>query len=101
MGDAAGGHVQPNGHGAATGQDEMPCPKLVELVTEYLEAALPEDEQARFDTHLALCPGCVVFLDQMRETVRTLGRVTPEPVPREVKDRLVAIYRDLRGGCSC
>ena len=35
-----------------TAQDEMSCKELVELVTDYLEGALPPEDRARFDAHL-------------------------------------------------
>ena len=34
----------------------MSCKELVELVTDYFEGALPADDPAHFDAHLALCP---------------------------------------------
>ena len=32
---------------------ELTCQELVELVTDYLEGALPAAERARFEAHLA------------------------------------------------
>ena len=54
---------------------EMTCQELVELVTEYLEGALPDPDRRRFDEHLDGCPHCVVYLEQMRVTVRVAGRL--------------------------
>jgi anti-sigma factor RsiW len=51
----------------------MSCRELVELVTEYLEGGLPEDERARFEAHLEACAGCVRYLEQILETVRLAG----------------------------
>ena len=48
---------------------EMPCRELVELVTEYLEDALPAQDRARFEAHLADCEDCNTYLDQMRQTI--------------------------------
>ena len=47
----------------------MTCQELVELVTDYLEGALPREDAARFEAHLAACPGCVTYLEQMRSTI--------------------------------
>jgi anti-sigma factor RsiW len=47
----------------------MTCQELVELVTDYLEGALPPEDVARFDAHLAACPGCETYLEQMRGTI--------------------------------
>jgi anti-sigma factor RsiW len=48
----------------------MTCQELVELVTDYFDGALDEATRAEFDAHLALCPGCVTYLEQMRATIR-------------------------------
>jgi anti-sigma factor RsiW len=47
----------------------MTCQELVELVTDYLEGALPPADGARFEAHLAACPGCETYLEQMRSTI--------------------------------
>jgi anti-sigma factor RsiW len=49
------------------------CRELVELVTAYFEGALPEEERAAFDEHLAVCPGCVRYVEQLRTTIRVVG----------------------------
>jgi anti-sigma factor RsiW len=51
----------------------MNCRELVELVTAYLDGALPADVRAAFEAHLAECPGCAAYLEQMRTTIRILA----------------------------
>jgi anti-sigma factor RsiW len=53
--------------------DELSCQELVELVTDYLEGALPATEHARFDAHVLECPGCEVYLEQFRTTIAVAG----------------------------
>jgi anti-sigma factor RsiW len=48
---------------------ELECRELVELVTDYLENALPARERARFEAHLAECEGCRRYVEQMRATI--------------------------------
>jgi anti-sigma factor RsiW len=48
----------------------MTCQELVELVTDYSDGALDELTRAQFDAHLAICPGCVHYMEQMRMTIR-------------------------------
>lgn len=48
---------------------ELECRELVELVTDYLEDALPERERERFEAHLAECEGCRRYVEQMRTTI--------------------------------
>ncbi len=74
--------------------DELTCRELVELVTDYLEEALPAADRARFDEHIAGCESCTTYLAQMRETLRLLGRLTEDSVPPESRDTLLAAFRD-------
>lgn len=74
------------------------CRQAVELVTDYLEGALSERARARFEAHLAECPHCSRYLEQMRATISALGRIQPEALEPEVRDELVALYRRWRAG---
>jgi anti-sigma factor RsiW len=56
-----------------TADNEMSCKELVELVTEYLEGALPAADRARFDEHLAQCPWCVEYVAQIERTITAVG----------------------------
>ena len=53
--------------------EELSCQELVELVTDYLEDALEPSERERFDAHLAECPGCDLYVEQMRTTITLVG----------------------------
>lgn len=68
------------------------CQEFVEVVTDYLEHALPTDDHAEVEAHLQWCEGCVAYLEQMRLTVRALGELPPEPPDPEVRARLVAAF---------
>ena len=52
-----------------SGAPELECRELVELVTEYLEDALPVPERERFEAHLAECEGCRRYVEQMRTAI--------------------------------
>jgi anti-sigma factor RsiW len=54
---------------------DVACSELVELLTDYLEGALPPAEVAAVDAHLAQCPACRRYLDQLRATITALGSV--------------------------
>lgn len=76
--------------------EDLTCAELVELVTEYLEGALPPGERARFEAHLGECDGCVNYLDQMRKTVALAGRLRVEDLSPEVQAELVSAFRGWR-----
>jgi anti-sigma factor RsiW len=74
----------------------MTCQELVELVTEYLEGALPARDRARFERHIDECPYCNRYLDQMRITIRTLGRIPEETIAPAARDELLHAFRDWK-----
>jgi anti-sigma factor RsiW len=75
---------------------ELTCKELVEIVTDYLEDRLPPAEQRRFEQHLTGCEGCVNYLEQMRETIRLVGRLGEDSIPAPVRERLLRAFRDWR-----
>jgi hypothetical protein len=72
------------------------CEQFVELVTDYLEDAMDADTRQRFEEHLALCPGCVTYLDQIRDTVRQAGRLQPQDLSPAARDHLLRAFEDWR-----
>ncbi len=56
----------------------MDCQELVELVTDYLEGALPEARAGEVEAHLRECVDCLRYLGQIQLTARLLGRLTEE-----------------------
>jgi anti-sigma factor RsiW len=72
---------------------ELRCQELVELVTDYLEGALPPREHDRFEEHLRDCGGCAVYLEQMRQVIRVAGRLRETDIPHEARDVLLRAFR--------
>ncbi|MBV9324100.1 MAG: zf-HC2 domain-containing protein [Chloroflexi bacterium] len=80
----------------ASPSDEIVCRELVELVTPYLEGALPADERALVDQHLASCDGCEAYVQQMRLTIRAVGHVSEDAITSKTRDDVLAIFRSWR-----
>jgi anti-sigma factor RsiW len=76
--------------------DPLVCKEFVELVTDYLDGALPEDERARFEAHLAECDGCAGYLDDMRRLVDSLHQAPEPPPDPATRDALLRAFRELR-----
>jgi anti-sigma factor RsiW len=74
----------------------LSCRELVELVSDYLEGALPPHEHSRFEAHIAGCANCAAYLRQMRETLALLGTLPADALSREAEDELRAAFRDWR-----
>jgi anti-sigma factor RsiW len=81
---------------AATDGDELSCQQVVEIITDYLEGALEPRERLVVGEHLALCPGCQVYLEQMRSTVRTLGYVPIDTLSEQAQADLMLAFRRFR-----
>ena len=75
---------------------EIPCQQVVELISDYLEGALPTRERRRLEHHLAGCPHCTAYLAQMRETLRLTGRLVPEDLSPEMQREFSDVYRQWR-----
>jgi anti-sigma factor RsiW len=73
---------------------QMACQELVELVSDYLEGALTRRDRRRFERHIAGCPHCTEYLEQMRVTIRVAGALTEDTVPQHVLDDLQRAFRD-------
>ena len=74
----------------------MTCRELVELVSDYLEDRLGADERERFEGHLAVCEDCREYVEQMRETVRALGRLPEESLSPAARHGLLEAFRTWR-----
>ena len=76
--------------------EALTCQELVELVTDYLEGALPTEDRTRFDAHIAGCTGCRRYLAQMRQTIVTLHHLTEETIQPDARDALLKIFRNWK-----
>jgi anti-sigma factor RsiW len=76
--------------------DGLSCRELVELVSDYLEGALPADQHARFEAHIAGCEHCAAYLRQMRETLVLLGTLPADALSRQAEDELRVAFREWK-----
>jgi anti-sigma factor RsiW len=78
---------------------DMACEDVVQLITAYLDGALPDDARARIDEHLDGCDGCQNVLAQWRTIIALAGRLTEADVDNTdeiTRDRLISTIRGLR-----
>jgi predicted anti-sigma-YlaC factor YlaD len=69
------------------------CRDMSELVTDYMEHAAPLRLRLDMWWHLARCPACRRYFDQVRRTVRLLGNRLPRSLAQTTEDGLVAAAR--------
>lgn len=71
----------------------LTCRELTELVTNYLEGRVSMTDRLRFEMHLAMCRHCRAYVQQMRQTIGALGRLSAERASQEVCDHLLDRFR--------
>ena len=74
-------------------EDAITCERFVELVTDYLEGVLDADDARRFEEHLVLCPGCEIYLEQIRETATLVGRLEEQHLTEPARSQLLEAFR--------
>ncbi|MEP6658448.1 MAG: zf-HC2 domain-containing protein [Acidimicrobiales bacterium] len=72
------------------------CQQWTELVTDYLEGALPRGLMRAIDRHLADCPHCTEYLNQMRRTIQLVGELSDEDLPDDLLDALQRAFEEHR-----
>ena len=80
---------------------DIDCIELVELVTEYLDAALDDADRIRFEHHVGSCPGCAEIVEQFRAVITTTGALRPADagtLAPPVRDELLGMFRAWRSG---
>jgi anti-sigma factor RsiW len=81
----------------AESADHISCQAVVELVTDYLDKALPPDEAALFEQHINFCDGCIWYVEQIKATAAALGELREEDISPEARERLLSAFRNWRG----
>lgn len=74
------------------------CQQVLDYLSDYLERSLPAEELKNLDEHLAVCPECVDYLNNLRMTLSAaraayaeLGQI--EPIPEPVVAAILAARR--------
>jgi anti-sigma factor RsiW len=78
---------------SAAAREEMSCKELVDVITDYIEDAMPFEERLRFEAHLEECLYCASYLDQMRETIATVGQLKEDTLDPEAREQLLRAFR--------
>jgi anti-sigma factor RsiW len=79
-------------------REQLSCRELVEVITGYIEGTMSASDRARFEAHLEICPYCVTYLEQMRETIETLGELSEESLTPKARDELLTAFHGWAAG---
>ena len=76
----------------------MNCRECADFLSDYMSGELPLAEREAFDRHLARCPNCVAYLDQLQAAVRA-GKRACADLEAEIPEELIrAILKARRAG---
>jgi len=76
-------------------EEALRCSELVEVITDWLEGTMPEGRCAEMEEHLAICPHCLDYVDQMRATTALL-RQLDDDFRDDSHQRLLRAFRSWR-----
>ena len=76
----------------------MSCQQFVELVNDYFEGELSWREKRRFEKHIKQCMWCSRYLEQMRVTIRVVGRIEEDAIAPEAREELLRAFSDWHAG---
>ncbi|MEK7404022.1 MAG: zf-HC2 domain-containing protein [Acidobacteriota bacterium] len=76
------------------------CKQVFALLSEYLDAELPEETCEEIAAHLEGCPPCIEFLESLRRTIALCREhrpvELPAPLTEQARAELLAAYRKSR-----
>jgi anti-sigma factor RsiW len=70
------------------------CPRIVSLLSDYIDGRLPADVRSDLEQHLSGCSECTTFVGTFRSTVTLLQSLNEEDLPDELRLRLKAFLDD-------
>jgi anti-sigma factor (TIGR02949 family) len=76
----------------------MYCQDCVDLLGDYLDGELTEEQVAALEEHLSYCPPCVTFVRTYKATTRVARRHLAHEMPEELGARLHDFLRQRLGG---
>lgn len=79
------------------GSGTLTCKTCIDLLCDYLDGTLPEEESKALESHLAACPPCVTFVNTYRSTGRWCRKALQTELPPELGDKLTAFLRGKIG----
>ena len=66
----------------------MNCHEAIDVLAEYLDAALTPDVLARLEDHLRVCAPCRAYLATYKRAAELAAKVNQVDMPEEVRQRL-------------
>jgi anti-sigma factor RsiW len=73
------------------------CHQLIEFCLDYIDGALPQEEQVGFRRHLSQCPDCVTFFETYQKTPQLSREALSAQIPVSVRESVRSFLASRRG----
>ena len=70
------------------GRNEIDCPEVRELSSDYLEDDLAPSSRTKIASHLSICPSCTAFIRSLASTIALLGKLPRSKPPPSLKQNI-------------
>ena len=80
---------------------DFACRELVERVSELIDGELDADTRAHLEQHLLICPDCVEYVREVRQTIGWAAALADPPAPAteasSLDTKLLRAFRSWKG----
>lgn len=76
----------------------MTCRKVTEILIDYVEGTLAEEERNILQRHLCGCVPCAIYMHTYHDTIRLTHALPDEPLPPEFAARLKSMIGEAKPG---
>ena len=67
----------------------LTCKQFLAELSDFLDEALGVEERKKLEDHINQCPNCWVIADTTRKTIEVYKCSQPEPIPTDIRSRLM------------
>jgi len=75
----------------------LTCDRFLQELSDYLDEDVREDLRRELEKHIAECPNCWVMVDTTKKTLKIYKELEPEPLPEDLKQRLMTALQSKMG----
>ena len=76
----------------------MTCRKVTEILIDFVEGTLPEEDRNLLQRHLCGCVPCAIYMHTYHDTIRLTHALPAEPLPAEFAARLKSMIEERKPG---
>lgn len=78
----------------------LTCRKVAELLIDFVDGALSDEQQSLLQRHLCGCVPCAIYMHTYHDTIRLTHALPDEPLPPEFAARLKAVIQETASGAG-